>query len=260
MLRHSLGEQIGLVGSFPNAAQGKSTRPMPSRVQCYPPIEDRSLQLTSEIDMNGLNQPNWTVRIWRLTIFWMDSFQKMLSNLLKLEAIPVSGQSPIAREGFESPLSAIGSQLGSCSPVEGLKPIPERSRWFFRGSTAFPMLSPWKDWSPGAPNSDSTGHWLTLKTYDWLTFHCHVSPPVMLLQTGAARVFGSTLAHWGNFGAGGSWKENTGHRIPPFETQSITVNHRTKVYSRGSMENRPTLQIPEIEAAQGLVRPWQLWP
>ena len=175
---------------------------MPSRVQCYPPIEDRSLQLTSEIDMNGLNQPNWTVRILRLTIFWMDSFKKMLSNLLF--GSPVSDQSPIAREGFESPLSAIGSQLGSCSPVAGLKPIPS-SRWDSRGSTAFPMLSPFR--LELEPPSNSQALWPSKPI--WLTFHCHVSPPVMLLQTGAARVFGSTLADWGNFGAGGSWKENT---------------------------------------------------
>ena len=112
MRRRSLGGQIGLGFSFQHlAAQGKSTLPMPSRVQYHPPIDstghcswrgrtDQPAKLASQ-NMSELGSKSNS----------MDSFQKMVSNKYLIYAKfikilfgphPSFWPVPVVREGFES--------------------------------------------------------------------------------------------------------------------------------------------------------------
>lgn len=185
---------------------------------------------------------------------WTPS-RKMLSNLLELEAIPISGQSPIAREGFESPLSAIGSQLGSCSPVEGFFNRYKKSGGFSGVPRLFPCFpdSDWS-WSPLRilRHFDLQNLWLT-----HLPLSCFTSG-----DASADRRCQSLRINLGSLGQLWSWRKLKGEYWASYSSIWNPINHSkppNQGVFKGKYGESSNVTNTRNWSSTGL-GPWQLWP
>ena len=142
MLKHSLGEQSGFVWSFPTHRSSMEINTTNALKRYSATLQSKTGHCTWQ-----RSRMIWIMRCQighsELCFTKSNRLQKMVSNLLFGSQKTVSDQSPA--EGFESPLSAIGSQQGSAvAPVERLEiDLSARHHPGFHG---FPMLSP--DWEP----------------------------------------------------------------------------------------------------------------